>query len=293
MVWARLRDALRAQRPDAVVVVSTRAYDAQRDRRPWTLVLDQVDSLSRSYRDRAEVVAGLSRRVMYRSLAAAHRRVERRMATSGLRHVAAGWKDAQALDAEWVPNVIDADLVPVTNVVADRDVLFFGTLRYPPNIDALERLARIWPFVLAARPATTALVAGSSPPPLVADLSTRNGWELVGDFASLPELTARARVAVAPLSHVAGIQNKVLDAASLEIPQVVTPAALEGFAPGIPLAAHADDRGFADEIVRLLDHAPDSGRASIGTAHPRGARVRHGAVARMGRVPLRVRRSAA
>ena len=135
LAWSggRLRDALRAERPDAVVVVSTRAYDAHATEGPWTLVLDQVDSLSRSYRDRAEVVDGLSRRVMYRSLAAAHRRVERRMATSGVRRVAAGWKDARALDAEWVPNVIDADLVPVTDVVADHDVLFFGTLRARPT----------------------------------------------------------------------------------------------------------------------------------------------------------------
>jgi hypothetical protein len=193
---------------------------------------------------------------MYSTLAAAHRRVEHRLTTSRVRRVAAGFTDAHALAAEWVPNTTDPGLVPLDDASPDRDVLFFGTLRYPPNIDAIERLERIWPLVLAARPATTALVAGSAPPQRVTDLCARNRWELVGDFAALPEVAARARVAVAPLSHVAGIQNKVLDAASLRIPQVVTPAALEGFAPGMPLAAQADDQGFADEIVRLLEHGP-------------------------------------
>jgi hypothetical protein len=55
---------------------------------------------------------------------------------------------------------------------------------------------------------------------------------------------------------VAGIQNKVLDAATLGLPQVVTPAALEGFAPGMPLAGQVDDPAFAAELVRLLEDAP-------------------------------------
>ncbi|MEY2592017.1 MAG: polysaccharide biosynthesis protein PslH [Acidimicrobiaceae bacterium] len=255
LAWsgARLRDALRAERPDAVVVVSTRAFDAAASIGSWTIVLDLVDTLSRSYRDRAAVVDGIPRRTMYRALASAHRRVEHRLTGSGIRRVAAGWTDAHALDAEWVPNTTDPTLVPVDGRSPDHDVLFFGTLRYPPNLDALERLDRIWPLVLSARPGTTALVAGAAPPPRVAELCARNRWELVADFASLSQLAARARVAVAPLTRVAGIQNKVLDAATLGLPQVVTPAALEGFAPGLPLPAPADDAAFAAEIVRVLD----------------------------------------
>lgn len=258
--WRLLHAELTQRNPDIVVVISARAFDPHVVEGPWTVVLDQVDSLARSYRDRAAVVDGWTRRVSYRLLAQLQSRVERRLRTAPVSRVAAGWSEALALGAEWVPNIVDDALAPLSGHDPDVDVLFFGTLRYPPNVDALERLARCWPRILAIRPGTTALVAGSAPTDRVTDLCRVHGWELVADFPSLPEIAARARVAVAPLTRVAGIQNKVLDAAALEVPQVVTKEALEGFEPGIPLTPCAGDAEIAAETVRLLDH-PDTARS--------------------------------
>jgi glycosyltransferase involved in cell wall biosynthesis len=249
-----LRAALDAFGPSLVIVVSDRAFDPSVTGGSWTVILDFVDRLSRSYRDRAELVSGGTRRLGYRALAAAHERLESRLSRSGAVHgVAAGWSDARRLGVEWVPIVVDPSLTPHTGVAPDRDVLFFGTLRYPPNVDALERLARIWPWVRRARPETTALIAGSAPVPRVTELCARNGWELVADFESLPAVAARARVAVAPLTRTAGIQIKVLDAAALGLPQVVTTAAMAGLDPDFPLTPFDDDAEFASEIVRVLD----------------------------------------
>ena len=149
LAWSgrRLHDELHAVDPAVVVVVTTRAYDAHALDGPWVLVLDHVDSLARSYADRATIVPGVPRRTMYRALGALHRRTERTLARADLRRVAAGWADAEMLGAQWVPNVVDDSLVAPTDSAPDTDVLFFGTLRYPPNIDALERLARLWPRV--------------------------------------------------------------------------------------------------------------------------------------------------
>jgi hypothetical protein len=255
LAWSgsRVREAVADVDPDVVVVVSTRAFDPRVVGARATVVLDQVDSLARSYHDRAAIVDGLPRRVGYRTLAALHARVERRIRSAGVRRVAAGWSDALTLGAEWVPNLVDPTLAPLPGAAPDTDVLFFGTLRYPPNVDALERMGRLWPALQAARPGTTALVAGSAPTARVVELCRGHGWELVAGFSSLPEVAARARVAVAPLTRVAGIQNKVLDAAMVGLAQVVTPAALEGFAPGFPLAGHGSDEAFVTEVVRLLD----------------------------------------
>jgi hypothetical protein len=249
--------ALRALAPRLVVVVSSRAFDPSFATGPWGLVLDFVDSLSRSYRDRAALVAEPWRRSGYRALAAAHARLERRLARTAVHTVAAGWSDARRLQAEWVPILADPDLRPVPDTVADRDVLFFGTLRYPPNVDALQRLGRLWPEVMRARPGTTALVAGSAPTPAVEALCAEHGWELVPDYPSLAAVAARARVAAAPLTRTAGIQIKILDAATLGLPQVVRSPALAGLDPSFPIGAHDDDRDFAAEIVRLLDR-PDA-----------------------------------
>jgi hypothetical protein len=245
---------LAALAPDVVVAISTRAFDARALAGPWELVLDQVDSLARSYHDRAALVHGPARQLGYRALSALHARVEHRLhREGGNRRVAAGWTDALTLGAEWVPNTIDESLVPITGGEPDHDVLFFGTLRYPPNVDALERMARCWTQLLEARPGTTGLVAGSAPTDHVRALCDANGWELVADFPSLPGLAARARVAFAPLTHVAGIQNKVLDAATLRLPQVVTLEALEGFDPSIPLVGLRDDDALVGALVRLLE----------------------------------------
>ncbi len=56
-----------------VIVVSGRGlFDPAIVDRPWTVILDLVDSLSRSYRDRADLVSSTGRsRAAYRSLAAA------------------------------------------------------------------------------------------------------------------------------------------------------------------------------------------------------------------------------
>lgn len=266
LAWSTgaLLDRLEALGPDLVVVVSTRAFDARVTEGRWTTVLDFVDSLAGSYADRAALHRGLHR-AGFAALARCHSRVERHLAGGGLRTVAAGWEDARRLGAAWVPIVVEPGLVQPRTPGPDRDVLFFGTLRYPPNVDALERLAALWPRVLAARPGTSALVAGADPLPRVLELCRRQGWELVADFPSLPAVAARARIAVAPLSRTAGIQIKVLDAAALELPQVVTTPALAGLAPGFPIHPVDDDAAFAGEVVRLLAD-PVAARASAASA---------------------------
>lgn len=249
-----LRAALDDFAPSVVVVVSDRAFDPCITGGSWTVILDFVDSLSRSYRDRADLVPGRGRRLGYRALAAAHRRLEHRISAGGtVRTVAAGWSDAHRLGVEWVPIVADPTLTPMADRTPDRDVLFFGTLRYPPNVDALERLARLWPMVQRARPGTTALIAGSAPTLRVTELCTDNDWELVADFDALAPIAARARVAVAPLTRTAGIQIKVLDAAALGLPQVVTSASIAGLDPDFPLKPFDHDAEFVAEILRMLD----------------------------------------
>lgn len=276
LAWSgtHVRSRLTELDPDLAVVVSARAFDPHATAGRWTVVLDFVDSLSRSYRDRSEVATTRFERYGYRALSRAHERVERRFANTPMRRVAAGATDAQDLGAEWIPIVSDPSLRPLpADRTTDYDVLFFGTLRYPPNIDALERLARIWPMVQRARPATTALIAGSAPPPRVRELCAAQRWELKANFVSLTEIAARACVAVAPLRRTAGIQIKVLDAACLALPQVATSAALRGYAPGFPLEPHDDDASFAAEIIRLLEHPADA--AEQGAALVRHAREQY------------------
>ncbi len=232
----------------AVIFVTSRAF-LMDEGATGARIFDYVDRLAVSYEARAAIADNLPARVAYRLLGRAHARVERRAAPPGARRVAAGAEDAAALSAEFVPVLAP----PVEPVEAERDVdvLFLGTLDYPPNLAAVRELARHWPAVLAARPGTSGLVAGTRPTPEVIALAADLGWELRPDFPDAAAVYARARVAVAPLRHCAGIQTKVIDAASHGVAQVVYREALAGLPPGFR-AVVADESTFADSIVDLL-----------------------------------------
>jgi hypothetical protein len=64
------------------------------------------------------------------------------------------------------------------------------------------------------------------------------------------------------------MQIKILDAATLGLPQVVRSPALAGFDPDFPLKPFDDDADFAAEIVRLLvDPAAAAGDAQRAHEH--------------------------
>ncbi len=254
MAWSgtELRSALARVEPRAVIVVSLRAFRADL-LTGRTVVLDLVDPLDRAYRDRRALTGGL-RAFGYRTLAAAHRRVQSKLGRSALRVVAAGWHDAADLGVGWIPVTVDPDTPQVEPTGADHDLVFTGTLSYPPNIESLQRLARIWPALQSRRPGTTMLVAGARPGPAVRDLCRATSWTLVADFASPAEVLARARLAVAPLDHTAGLQIKVLDAAAHGVSQIATPAALRGFAPELDVPTAETDEAFVDAMTTALDN---------------------------------------
>lgn len=252
--WSRgrLLTTLTDVDPRVVLVVSLRAYRPDLAAGPWHTVLDLVDPLERSYDDRARLVGAL-RGVGYRALARSHRRVATRVRRSGIALVTAGWGDARELAVPWIPITVAEPVSRPDAPDPDHDVLFVGTLRYPPNIAAVQRLARLWPHVLARRPGTSLIVAGADPPASLRSLCATNRWTLLADFADIGAIARRARVAVAPLDYTAGIQIKVLDAAALGMPQVVTPAALRGLAPDFPLAPSATDEEIVTDLVAVLD----------------------------------------
>jgi glycosyltransferase involved in cell wall biosynthesis len=254
LAWSAQRalQRIRALDADAVICVTARAYHPLIARHV-PVVLDYVDILSTSYADRATIVRQPMRRVLFSVLARSARRFEARQHPHVRATVAAGWAEARATGSAWVPLVIPEMPEPASQ--PDVDVLFFGNLSYPPNIAAVRRLAAMWPALQARRPGTTLALAGATPPAEVRATAGQNGWQLWADFASVPETVHRARVAVAPLDHVSGIQTKVLEAAALGVPQVVAPAVLAGVAPGFPAVMASDDEEFVDAVVRLLDDA--------------------------------------
>jgi hypothetical protein len=254
LAWSRRAAQTRLAEIDPSVVVSVTARAFRPDLAPAsaTVVLDFVDRMSDSYRDRAGIVGWAPRGPLFRVLSATSGRFERRPLPASVLGIAAGWTDARTLGLTWVPITMAVE-EPMAATAATHDVLFLGKLSYPPNIEAAERLARLWPEVLRRRPATTLLLAGASPTPAVEALAQRCGWTLQADFADLGAVVASTRLAISPLEHASGIQTKVLSSAAYGLAQLVTPAVIGGFAPGFPARVADDDRTLVSALVELLD----------------------------------------
>ncbi len=133
-------------------------------------------------------------------------------------------------------------------------VLFTGHLMHPPNIDAARFFLReIWPRVRARHPRAVFQVAGALPgDELRAEFRGVPGAELHADVPDIRPYFWNASVYVVPMRYGGGVRQKILEAAAMEVPLVLTPMAAEGAdeCPGAWLARDAEE--FAARVNALL-----------------------------------------
>lgn len=124
---------------------------------------------------------------------------------------------------EVVPNGVDTSFYyPSGDQEADHDLVFTGNMSYPPNIDMAEYLAlEILPRVREKHPTTKLLLAGATPHLRVLKLEseavTVTGW-----MDDIREAYRRGKIFVAPMRIGTGLQNKLLEAMSMELPCVTS-----------------------------------------------------------------------
>jgi glycosyltransferase involved in cell wall biosynthesis len=281
------RVALDQLRPDIVICETLRCFHPLL-LGPWLTHLDFVDRLSVSYRSRASLSRDPFRRVLFAALSRAHRQAEARPLLGLAGRFAAGREDAAALRADWLPiTSAEEDPKPPQPLGAPLDLLFVGTLDYPPNVDAVRRLDDMWPSISARRPGTTLGVAGARPTRLVRDISRRNGWVLIADFPDARHVYARARVAVAPLRHASGMQIKVLDAGARGVPQIVSPVVASGFDAELPVVVAAGTEDWVREITTMLDEPASAAILAERCRSHLTARYSPAAIADLARTALR------
>ena len=172
------------------------------------------------------------------------------------RLVLAGQAEADELQALWLPNLVDAESRPDQPAETPYDVVFFGSLSYEPNVEALAWLDAADTDWSGLR----MLVAGRRPAPAVRSLCEANGWALVEDFPSTYWLRSQATVAISPLQSASGIQNKVLEAAAVGLAQVVSPQALAGIGGDLPCLVARTPNAMVDSVRELLDDDAERSR---------------------------------
>jgi glycosyltransferase involved in cell wall biosynthesis len=221
-------------------------------RPPVTLDLDELDS-------------GVQGQLGFLDEATRFARLERYYLSRVDRVYAASSIDVGILRDDYgvrcVSTIVNAGRPPVrTEPVEEQyDLLFVGTLSYPPNVDAVRWLCQeIRPLL---EPVTIAIV-GSNPGPEVRGFAELPGVTVVGDVPEVTPWYLGSRVAVAPLRVAGGSSTKIVEALAHGRPVVATGVAAGGLAVGedhgILQAATAEE--FAAACRWLLDDAPSAAR---------------------------------
>jgi O-antigen biosynthesis protein len=143
----------------------------------------------------------------------------------------------------------------VDSAPQSSNIIFIGSFRHSPNVDAAVWLAtEILPHIQRERADAKLIIAGSNPTRAVLALA-RPGVEVRG-FVSDEELEtiyAEARVALCPLRFGAGVKLKVVEAMHRGVPVVTTGIGAQGLPDLSALCDVADEaKSLAAATLRLL-----------------------------------------
>ena len=91
-------------------------------------------------------------------------------------------------------------------------LLFMGSLKYYPNIDAILHFwSEIWPHVRRRRPSCRLIVAGREADRAICELAGEPGFTLVENPMDIRTVAGSASVSIAPLRVGAGSRLKILN----------------------------------------------------------------------------------
>jgi len=153
-----------------------------------------------------------------------------------------------------LPNGVDTEFFSPIERDKKYHITFTGNMSYAPNVECAVRLANvILPLVQKSIPNAKLLLAGATPSPevlaLKSDCVIVTGW--MDDIRSA---YTDSHIFAAPMQLGSGLQNKLLEAMSMELPCVTTPLAANAFgneAKSVMRVCESDE-AVAVEIVHLI-----------------------------------------
>ena len=155
---------------------------------------------------------------------------------------------------ELLVNGVDSEYFkPRTDRVPSVDIVFVGNMSYRPNVLAAVYLVKKIAKTLKKRfPKLKVMIAGATPDPAVKKLA--NNWvSVTGYLPDVRNAYQQGKVFVAPIFTGSGMQNKILEAMSMELPCVTTPQVNASFNdPDGLLFTASLPHEFVDVISKLL-----------------------------------------
>lgn len=156
-----------------------------------------------------------------------------------------------------VPNSVQpVDIAPRQSAAGPVNMLFVGTMSYPPNTDAVLWFCKaVLPAIRAGCAAACRLaIVGFDPPAQVVALGEADNIEVTGGVDSVVPYYEDADIVVAPIRFGGGTRIKILEAMGMRRPVVATTLGAEGIAcrheREVLIADSAED--FAAACLRLI-----------------------------------------
>lgn len=135
------------------------------------------------------------------------------------------------LNISVVANGVDLDFFSKVKKKLPKEptVLFVGTFKWLPNIEAVEEIVKkIWPIIIKAMPKAKLKIVGFSPTPKIQAYGNDPSITVLGGIDDIREAFATAHVLLAPIRSGKGTRYKVLEAMITGTPVVATTLAAEG-----------------------------------------------------------------
>lgn len=167
-----------------------------------------------------------------------------------------------------IPNGVDISAFSWDEKIADRahEVVFFGTLDYPPCEQGLWYfLKSIFPLLHSEDPTLSVKIVGRNPSRRLTEFSgSCSNVRLTGRVPDIRSHVQRAKVCIVPLLSGSGTRLKILEAFALGTPVVTTTIGVEGICAsnGEHLLISDEPREFAESVLELVRDCEKSQRLS-------------------------------
>lgn len=134
-------------------------------------------------------------------------------------------------------------------------VLFVGTFRWLPNVEAVKFLAeKVWPIVTKKLPQARLRIVGAHPDENILKLQNDPSIQVIGNIPDIRDAFTTSHVLAAPVFSGKGTRYKILEGLASGTPVLATSTAVEGLSikPGVHALVEDDAESFASTLIKLL-----------------------------------------
>lgn len=161
-----------------------------------------------------------------------------------------------------IRNGVDLDYfkpAPTPNHPAPASLVFWGRLDFEPNIDAVQWFAKeVWPALIQQRPEATWSIVGKFPHERLNEVAKLPGVTISQNVPDIRPFAYGASLTILPMRCGGGIKNKLLEAAAMSLPVVVSRRAIQGLelsADALPVHVAANAQAWTNDILSLWNDA--------------------------------------